>query len=261
MASSLRTLTAAFGLFILGVSQTSFAHFQEMIPQTPVVTKSTGNTLNFDILFTHPMEGGPVMDMGVPTAAGVMVNGEKENLLNSLIPTIYKRKESYSLQYKVKRPGTYQFYLQPAPYFEPAENIYIRQNTKVVVDAYGAGEGWNQPVGLPSEIIPLTRPYALWTGGSFTGVVIHNGKPQPGATVEIEFRNTDKVAIPADAYLNQVVITNANGEFTYSFPRAGWWGFAALIQEKSTIKGTDGHKKEVLLEDDAVLWVHARDMK
>ncbi len=259
MPSLARKAFSVACISLAALSQASFAHFQELIPDAPIITRKTGHTLNFDIVFTHPMEGGPTMDMGVPTEAGVLVNSEKTDLLNTLVPSSSHGKKAYTMQYKVRRPGTYQFYLRPVPYFDSTEDSYIRQNTKVVVDAFGAGEGWSKPVGLTSEIIPLTRPFALWSGSSFTGVVTKKGKPQPGVEIEIEYRNTDGVSIPADAYINQIVITNTNGEFTFVMPRAGWWGFAALMNADYTLKGPDGKEKSV--SEDAVLWLHARDMK
>ena len=70
----------------------------------------------------------------------------------------------YEAQYNIKEPGIYQFYMDPKPYFEPGENIFIRHITKTIVNAYGYGEGWDEPIGLKTEIIPLTRPYGLYKG-------------------------------------------------------------------------------------------------
>jgi cobalt/nickel transport protein len=132
--------------------------------------------------------------------------------------------------------------------------------TKVVVDAFGAEEGWDSMVGFPVEIEPLVRPYGLWTGNIFRGVVKKNGKPVPFAEIEVEYRNSDnKVAIPADSYITQVIKADANGAFSYAMPRAGWWAFAALLEGDEQMKNPEG--KMVGVEQGALIWVRVIDMK
>lgn len=131
--------------------------------------------------------------------------------------------------------------------------------TKVVVDAYDAGEGWDAELGLPVEITPLTRPYALWTGNLFRGVVKKDGHPVPYAEVEVEWINDGSVTPPADAYITQVVKADAGGVFAYTMPRAGWWGFAALTEGDEPMKNPRGEL--VPVEAGGLIWVHTRDMK
>ena len=131
--------------------------------------------------------------------------------------------------------------------------------TKVVVDAFGAGEGWDADVGLPVEIAPLVRPYGLWTGNLFRGVVEKRGEPVPYAKVEVEWRNDGSLTPPSDPFITQVIKADANGVFSYAMPRAGWWGFAALLQGDIPMKNPDG--REVPAEAGALIWVHARDMR
>ena len=42
-------------------------------------------------------------------------------------------------------------------------------------------------------------------------------------------------------------------------PRAGWWGFAALVDRGNTLPNPDG--VEVPVETGALIWVFARDMR
>jgi cobalt/nickel transport protein len=42
-------------------------------------------------------------------------------------------------------------------------------------------------------------------------------------------------------------------------PRAGWWGFAALVEEDKPGKGPDG--KPATTELGGLIWVQAVDMK
>jgi cobalt/nickel transport protein len=76
----------------------------------------------------------------------------------------------------------------------------------VVVNAYGLEEGWDAAVGFPVEIQPLVRPYGLWAGNLFCGVVLKNGEPAPFAEVEVEYYNPGRdVKPPADPFVTQFI--------------------------------------------------------
>lgn len=235
------------------------AHFQVLVPSNDTVSPDEDRTITLDIRFTHPVERGPVMNMGEPAQFGVLVRGERIPLEDTLHAVEFDGARAFTAEYTLKRPGAHVFYLQPAPYWEAGERAMIVHYTKVVVDAFGAWSGWDEPVGFPVEIMPLTRPYGLWTGNVFQGVVTRDGKPVPGAHVEVEYLNDDgAVTPPAGAFVTQVVRADANGVFTYAMPRAGWWGFAALVENDETAEGPDGEPAQV--EQGAVIWVRAVDM-
>jgi cobalt/nickel transport protein len=148
------------------------------------------------------------------------------------------------------------------PYWEPAEDVFIVHYTKVCVNALGLQEGWDEPVGLETEIIPLTRPYGFWTGNIFTGKVLIKGQPVPGAEVEVEYLNaspgnTKPLKASSDPYVTQVVKADDNGVFSYAMPKSGWWGFAALSKASWKIS-KDGADKGI--EIGAVYWVHTTNM-
>ena len=58
--------------------------------------------------------------------------------------------------------------------------------------ALGDEEEWDQEVGLKAEIIPLTRPFGVSAGNVFRGLVKFNGKPLPGADVEVDAGTREK---------------------------------------------------------------------
>lgn len=237
----------------------SLAHFQLLIPSTDIVKKNSGGTVGLDIVFTHPMEGGPVLEMGRIRQFGVLVNGKKHDLQKSLRTIKTEGCTAYRSSYKVTMPADYVFYIEPAPYWEPAERKMIIHYTKVVVDAFGAAAGWDTMVGLPVEIEPLVRPYGLWTGNIFRGVVKKHGRPVPFAEIEVEYYNKDqKVGIPSDPYVTQVIKADGQGVFSYAMPKAGWWGFAALINGDRKINNPQGPLVD--LELGGLIWVRTRDM-
>ncbi|MDQ0509910.1 cobalt/nickel transport protein [Angulomicrobium amanitiforme] len=252
-------IAASFRLALLGLSLGSCAasaHFQEIIPSADVLPE--GGTVTLDMVFTHPVEGGPVMDMRKPVRVGVLADGTPTDLTAQITEKPVAGHSAWSLRHDLTTPGAAVFYVEPQPYWEPAEGKLIVHYAKVIVDGFASGEGWDALVGLPVEIQPLTRPTGLWTGNLFSGIVLKNGKPVPFAEVEVEFINDGSVTPPNDAFVTQVIKADANGTFAYAMPRGGWWGFAALLEADTPQKSPEG--KDVPVELGALIWVKATDM-
>jgi len=234
------------------------AHYGMIIPSDQIVTQGEDKTVTLDLRFWHPMEGIP-MPLAKPDQFAVVANGKKINLLDELQSKTVKDNQTWSAEYTIKRPGLYVFSMVPQPYWEPAEDKFIIHYTKTVVTAFGNDEGWDEPIGLKTEIVPLAKPYAQYTGNVFQGIVLLNGKPVPYSEVEVEYYNEDGTSEAANDYMvTQTIKADANGVFTYATPKAGWWGFAALNPSDTPIK-YEGQDKEVELG--AVLWVNFVDMK
>lgn len=232
------------------------AHFQEILPSADVLPE--GGAVSLSLVFTHPMEGGPVMPMARPVAVGMKTGATVTDLLPALTEAPVGGAAAWRVSASLPEPGAAVFYVSPAPYWEPAEGKFIVHHAKVIVDAFASGAGWEEMVGLPVEIRPLTRPTGLWTGNSFSGVVMKDGQPVPFAEIEVEFVNDGTVAIPNDAFITQVIRADANGTFSYGLPRAGWWGFAALVEADAPMTAPDG--RSVPVEEGGLIWVKATDM-
>jgi cobalt/nickel transport protein len=257
-----KPLTAALRLALAALLAAPFAaqaHFQELIPDRAILDEDTGSRVELEMRFTHPMARGPLMEMGTPVRFGVLGPAGREDLSGALTRVEQDGKSTYQARYRAKEPGDYVFYLEPAAYWEPAEGVMIVHYTKVVVDGFGAEEGWDAEVGLPVEIEPLVRPYGLWTGNLFQGLVKKAGQPVPFAEIEVEWRNDGSLTAPAGPYVTQVIKADANGVFSYAMPHAGWWGFAALLEGDAPMKNPAGD--EVPVEQGALIWVQTRNMK
>jgi cobalt/nickel transport protein len=228
------------------------AHFGMVIPSDNMVMQGKNRKLNLKISSSHPFELVG-MELVKPKVFSVMANGEQQDLLAALKETKVMGQKAWETDYEVKRPGVYMFYMEPEPYWEPAEDCFIIHYTKTVVTAFGDDEGWDQEVGLKTEIVPLSKPYALYAGNVFQGIVKVDGKPVPFAEIEVEYYNAQgKAKAPTDYMVAQTIKADRNGLFTYAAPRAGWWGFAALNKADFKLKH-DGEEKDVEL--DAVIWV------
>jgi cobalt/nickel transport protein len=241
---------------VLVTSGSALAHFGMLIPSKATVSQGDSKTLNLQLSFSHPMEMVG-MEMVKPKAFGVMAGDSKEDLLAALKPAMVMDKGAWTASYPLKKPGVYTFHMEPDPYWEPAEDSFIVHYTKVVVPAFGDEEGWDKEVGHKIEIVPLTRPFGLYAGNVFQGIVMLDGKKMPYAEVEIEFYNQEKKAeAPTEYVVTQVVKSDRNGVFTYAAPKAGWWGFAALTTADFKLK-KDGKDKAV--EIGGVIWVYFHD--
>ena len=251
-----RAILASIILNLLLAAGPAQGHFGMIIPSDSMILQGDDRTVALALSFSHPFEGQG-MDLMRPKKFAVFNAGKHDNLLGSLKKTQIMGHTAWSAQYKVKRPGVYIFYMQPQPYWAPAEDIFIVHYTKTVVTAFGDDEGWDQEIGLKAEIIPLSKPYGLYAGNVFQGIVKQNGNPVPFATVEVEYYNKGgRFAAPTPYMITQTIKADKNGVFTYAAPKAGWWGFAALTRADFKLEHA-GQKKDVELG--AVIWVKFHD--
>ncbi len=231
----------------------ALAHFGMVIPSKNIVDPAQ-RTVGLTLAFSHPFEGIG-MDLPKPNAFYMVHGDKKTDLLTNLQQTEVMGKMAWSTKIAIKRPAVYQFIMEPTPYWEPAEDLFIIHYTKTLIAAFGREEGWDEPVGLATEIVPLSRPFANYAGNTFTGQVLLNGKPVAFAEVEVEYYNQGKAGkAPSDYHITQVVKADDNGIFNFSCPEAGWWGFAALNEADYTLKTSAGEEKGVELG--AVIWVY-----
>jgi cobalt/nickel transport protein len=244
--------------FLFTVATPAGAHFGMLIPSDTMVMQADNRSITVTLSFSHPFEMQG-MDMEKPKAFYVFGGGKKQDLRGALQKKQVMGKKAWQAMYPVKRPGVYVFYMEPEPYWEPAEDSFIIHYAKTVVAAFGDDEGWDAEIGLQTEIVPLTRPFGLYAGNVFQGIVKLDGKPVPFAEVEVEYYNADKKYTAPTAYMvTQVIKADGNGVFTYAAPVAGWWGFAALSQANFKLDHA-GEKKDV--EIGAVIWLKFHDWK
>ncbi len=229
------------------------AHFGTILTKRTMLDQRHRKTY-VTFAFLHPFEQKG-MDLAKPDKAMAvnLTTGSKINLLPKLRPIKILNHRGWKALFYPRRPGVYCIYMVPKPYWEGAEDIYIKHITKTYIAAFGEEEGWNKPLGLEVEIVPITRPYGLYAGNVFQGKVLKGGKPVPGCEVEVEYYNKGERAKAYNEYMvTQVITTDNNGIFTYAAPHAGWWGFSALTHADYKIK----HKgKAKNVEVGAVIWV------
>jgi cobalt/nickel transport protein len=251
-------ITALIVFLILVAAGLAWSHFGMLIPSDTMVMQGDSRTITLTLSFSHPFEMVG-MDLDKPKAFNVLTGVKKTDLLGSLEASQVMGHQAWKTAYAVKRPGVYMFYMEPQPYWEPAEDAFIIHFTKTVVTAFGDDEGWDAEIGLKTEIVPLSKPFGLYTGNVFQGIVKLEGKPVPLAEVEVEYYNIDKkYTAPTDYMITQTIKADGSGVFTYAAPVSGWWGFAALNSASYKLPH-QGQEKDVELG--AVIWVYFHDMK
>jgi cobalt/nickel transport protein len=222
------------------LSSPCLAHFGMIIPSDSMVMQGESKTVKLTLSFSHPFEGQG-LELDRPREFGVRNNGKKQNLIETLKKTRVMEHSAWAVAYKIKRPGIY----------------FIIHYTKTVVAAFGDDEGWDEEIGLKTEIIPLCKPFGLYAGNVFQGIVKFNGKAVPFAEVEVEYYNMGaKMTAPTAYMIAQTIKADQNGVFTYAAPVAGWWGFAALNPADFKLHH-NGKNKDVELG--AVIWVKFHD--
>ncbi len=264
-------LSALFLCFVLiGL----FAHFQ-LIYTPESVIDSSKNSVDFILSFTHPFESGLTMDIGKNEAGEIkglkefysIHKEKKQDLLPALKKSEFESSESKGFAYDFtldkdtgfRGGGDWVLVAVPHPYYEASEEGYIQQITKVFINKAGLDTDWKNRVaeGYP-EIMPLVKPYEVWEGGVFRGVVLDSdGNPVPYAEIEFENMNYDvdmqNKKFTGEGKLKKsgagIFLADAEGYFEFIPPCAGYWGFAALGAGKQ--KEYEGKE----LSQDAVIWI------
>jgi cobalt/nickel transport protein len=266
------------GIIVAALSIAASAHFEVLY--TPTV-EVVGKEITINNFFTHPYDGAPLMESGLSAEGKVLGlkeaflvhKGVKTDLTKDLVKTDWSAGEQKGPGFDItlnrnngfKSAGDYAVVIVPHPYWEPEENLYIQQITKLFINKGGFGEEWSSRVAEGhNEITPLVRPYDLAVGSLFRAVVLDNeDKPVEGVTVEVEYLNTeldtDKKVVSTDKIMSDdkrgiaTMVTDVNGIFAFIPQKAGYWGFAALSA------GSDKEYKGKELEQDPVIWIQVAE--
>lgn len=208
----------------------SFAHFEILISDVPWVER--GGTAIFLYYEGHPFEM-ELVAREAPEAVNIIdANGNRVDATASLVvkeiningSTIPK----YQFEFSPKRSGDYIASVKGKP--ETTDKDLWETFSKLVLHC-NKSDGWDQVVGDPIEIVPLTRPYGIRAGSVFTGKVLMNGQPAAGIEIEFEEMNdTPPAELPAEPLITGVVKTDTNGQFAVTLDREGWWGLAASAE-------------------------------
>ncbi|MDR2695296.1 MAG: DUF4198 domain-containing protein [Deltaproteobacteria bacterium] len=254
-----RPLLPALLLVLLAAYPACAEYFAILRADPPLVSDDKCKALNISIAFGHPF-GQTAVDMDLVQMFAAIkypleLGGQtvRREFLDTLKPAKYLKKNSWAGTIPLPDPGLYQLVLETRPYWEEKQGIFLQQFAQTLIPVQGCEYGWEIPVGLKLEILPLTRPFGLTAPALFTGRVLLDGKSLSDTPVRIEYLNEDKRTLPSPHHQTQRVRTDERGAFSFVCPHPGWWGLAAVTQG-DPLKGSDGKPKNTELS--GVLWLY-----
>lgn len=211
------------------------AHFQVFWPQSTGCYAKPGETITWRYFWGHPYEM-LISDAQPGKFFMFTPQKQKENLALKDIALkdqgSGQDRKAYEVTYKPPGPGDYYLCLESPPYFITEDQVfwqdYVKEPLHVVRD-----KGWDQPVGLPVEIVPLTRPYGWPAGSVFKGQALARNLPLTRAVVEIEKFNEvyvpraqcpkDRLGADNGPLMTRVTKTDQLGYFVCTLDSPGWW--------------------------------------
>lgn len=233
LRSGLLVLTALIGGLCFAAPAP--AHFHVYWPQMEGCYAKPAEVVTWRYFWGHPYE--MLISDAQPPKFFMFISKKQEV---SLAPRDIRLQDqesgqdrrAFEVEYKVPGPGNYYLCLESPLYFIPEEPAFWQDYVKQPLHV-GSAEGWDQPVGLAVEIIPLTRPYGWPAGSVFRGKALAKNKALTRATVEIEKFNgffVPRDQLPKDRLggengplITRVTKTDHLGYFACTLDSPGWW--------------------------------------
>jgi cobalt/nickel transport protein len=222
-------------ILVLILVRTAGAHFQTFWPDVGNGYGQRGKVVTWTYFWGHPYEK-ILFDTQKPNFYVIRPDGKRDSVLIEATEMIDeetgKRRKTYKLTYTPTAIGDSYLCLEAPPYFVEEEGLFWKDYVKQYIHVM-AEQGWDRPVGMEIEIVPLTRPYGMEEGFVFKGQALFQGKPLVGAIVEIEKFNGFHVKegnLPMDPYgkenvpmITRVCKTDVNGYLVCTLDEPGWW--------------------------------------
>lgn len=262
-------------LLILGILSVSFADYTQSL-YTKDLSLNSARSVDLIIANIQAYTSGAPLDIGLQKDGNkskiekffVVQKTIRKDLLSTLLPVQLeqngKKVRAYSTKYKASAMGDHLFVAVGAPFYSYIEGVYIQQFTKTVLNIAGKPSDWDLELGLDAEIVPLSKPYAISKGGSFSAMVKASGIPVPYAHIqaellgfEFDLKNKKMSSSKLDQNAHQSMKTlefkaDKNAQFTLHLAQKGQWSICA--------KGI-GHKKDYKeheLSQDGCIWVEVK---
>lgn len=240
------------------------AHFHTFWPQVEGCYGKPGEAVTWRYFWGHPFEM-IIYDAQPPKFFMYTPQGKKEQVSAKEITlpdgASGQNRRAYELGYQPTAPGDYYLCLEAPPYFIAEEKVFWQDFAKEPWHVMAA-KGWDKPVGLEVELIPLTRPYGWPPGSVFKAQALFKGKPLKGATVELEKFNgyyvpkdklpKDRLGEENEPLITRVLKTDGQGYLTCTLDSPGWWVMAVGVED-----GKKSHEgKSYPVEKRGYLWIY-----
>jgi len=260
-----RYLVLAAAMIWMGLlAGAAAAHFQVFWPQVEGCYGKPGEPVKWQYFWGHPFEM-IIYDAQPPKFFVKTPLGKKEAVALKEISlpdqASGQARKAYELEYKPAAPGDYYLCLESQPYYIQEEKVFWQDFVKEVWHVM-AQKGWDKPVGLEVELVPLTRPYGWPSGAVFKAQALFKGKPLKNAQVEIEKFNgfyvpkdklpKDRLGEDNEPLMTRTLKTDNQGYLTCTLDTPGWWVMGVSVED-----GKKSHEgKPCLVEKRGCLWVY-----
>jgi cobalt/nickel transport protein len=235
-SSAKKICLALLGLIVgFGLAWPAQAHFQVFWPQVEGCYARPGEAVTWRYFWGHPFE----MLISDAQPAKFFVFTPKKQREKPAIKEITLKdqasgqdRKAFEVEYTPAGPGDYYLCLESPAYFIPEDQVFWQDYVKEPLHVV-PGKGWDQLVGLPMEIVPLTRPYGWPAGSVFKGQALAKNLALTRATVEIEKLNgffvppdrlpKDRLGAANGPLITRVTRTDNMGYFVCTLDSPGWW--------------------------------------
>jgi len=261
-ASVLCAITLAVLVFgSIGVVE---AHFHTFWPDNENGYGRRGKEIIWQYFWGHPYEY-IIFDAQKPNFYVIRPDGKRDEVKLSEVQMRDEEtgqlRRAYEVRYTPTAIGDSWLCLEAPLYFLEEEGLFWKDYVKQCIHIL-AEKGWDTPVGMEAEIVPVTRPYGMEEGFVFKGQALFKGRPLAGANVEIEkFYGLYVKAenLPTDQYgrenvpmITRVTKTDVNGYVVYTLDEPGWWMISVSVED-----GEAEHLgKKYPIEKRGGLWVY-----
>jgi len=251
--------TLAVLLLVAGAP--ALAHFNVILPENYSVWSATkGDSIPYRFIWGHGYEH-IWFDATKPAALfAVSPKGDKIDLLPLLKETTVlgqgkAEHRAYSFNLDVAERGDHIIGMKAALLWQDDEETFLQDYAKSELHVQ-TKLGWDQPVGLKFELVPLTRPYGLQVGGVIQMQLRYDGEPVPGCDVEFEKCQPfvpDESDLPGEEFITFEAKSDPNGIVTFGLHEEGWFAITAIRETGKEITN-DGHTGELI--ERSTFWVN-----
>lgn len=282
-----KKLLTATGLVAL-LATPAFADLGLVLPDRPLADDLEKTTLRLLVGSIDPDTGTGVAIERPQVLTALRYNGEaidRSEHLSVIDEAVAFGARAWTTTILLPYPGVYQFIMQSKACWIPTEDKFVQYIAKVQVPAYDSPEGWDKPDNVSFEIMPLSRPFGMCTGMSFSGQALFDGKPVPGALIDVarldpsikpnisdpvnpnapaqEEDTSQKARKPAPTPQlistfgtygsSQQLRADSQGVFSFACPLPGWWAFSTSMPSDTLL---DPAGKQKPLEIKTTFWVY-----
>lgn len=176
-----------------------------------------------------------------------------DGMTQDLTGRLRKAGPVYRLDYQSQRVGDTWIVFHVPQAWTDHDRAWSETTVRTLIH-HGLARGWETPLGLPLEIVPLNQPYGVLAGDTVRLQLLADEKPLGETKVFAEkyFRPPLPEPYPPDEVLTRTVRTDSAGMASITLHSPGWW---VLFAAQQTGERQQEGKSGPTVRQDAV-WIY-----